>query len=478
MAVGSITNSLGVGSGIDVQALVEGLVDAQFATKNSLLDQREETLTAQVSSAAELKNAITGFSNALATLVSSGTLSTQPTSSDSSVLKTSLLAGGSATNLNASVEVRQIAQAQASNSGLVAAANTPFETGKLTLTFGSATVEAGVMTDFIPGSAASIDITIGQGDATLSGIAAAINAKKAGVTASIVSDTTGARLVLKGATGDSQAFTLTAVADPAASPAPTPAPASLASLEVGTNKPATIGTQAQDAIVAIDGVAVRRQSNSIEDLVPGIRLGLVTAKPGTLVQVGTTPPTEGLSQAVQDFVAAYNELQSMLATATDPKEGSLRADPAARALKSQLSQLASTVLTSDTDGPRTLAEIGVSTNRDGTLGVDTTRLNSALSANLQAVESMFSSTSGLPASLRLIALSASSRTTGLGASETRYSDMVADVSEQREKALEAAEAMRTRMTQQFASMDAKVAAYKSTQSFLEQQIAAWNNTND
>jgi flagellar hook-associated protein 2 len=462
--VDSIAATLGAGSGIDIRALVDNLVNAQFSTKNAQLDSREETLTAQISAAGELKSAITGFSTALATLARGGTLSTQPTSSDTGILKASLLAGGSAADLSGTVTVQQIAQAQASHSGLFAAPTDTIGTGKLTLTFGSATVTDKSMTGFQAGAGTPIDIDIVEGKGTLADIAAAINAKKAGVTASIVGDVNGSRLVLKSATGDSQAFTL-AASDP-----------SLAALEVGVGK-ATIGTAAQDAIVVVDGVEVRRASNSISNLIPGVRLDLVSANLDRPVQLGASVPTDGLSQAVQDFVATYNQLKSILSAATDPKGGALRADPAARALSTELSRLVSTVLTSDASGPRTLAEIGVATQRDGTLTVDATRLSSALSANPRAVEAMLSSGAGLPAAMARIAQAASSTTNGLGASEARYNALASDVSEQREKAIEAADTMRTRMTQQFASMDARVAAYRATQSFLEQQVDAWNNSN-
>ncbi|HTG37575.1 flagellar filament capping protein FliD [Sphingomonas sp.] len=480
MALAPIASTLGVGSGIDISALVEGLVDAQFSTRNAVLDQREETLTAQISAASELKSAISGFSSALAALARGGSLSTQPTSGDTSVVRTSLLTGGNAANVSATVEVQQIAQAQASHSGLIDGSDSVFETGTLTLTFGSATVDGnGAMTGFTAGGGAAVDIVIDESNSTLSGIANAINAKQAGVTASIVSDVNGERLVLKGATGDSQAFTLSATASGTAPPNPDgSAPAALSDLAVGVGGASTIGTAARDAIVEIDGVAVRRASNSINNLIPGVRLELVSAKPGTLVQIGASAPTEGLSQAVQDFVSTYNELQSMIGAATNPLGGSLRADTAARNLKTQLSRLVATPLLDDASGPRTLAEIGVATNRDGTLRVDTARLVSILSSDPQAVEAMFASGAGLPAAMSAIATAATDTRMGLGASETRYTDQVEDVADAREAALTAAETLRTRMTQQFASMDARVASYRSTQSFLEQQVAAWNAQND
>ena len=463
--VDSITSALGAGSGIDIKALVDNLVNAQFSTKNAMLDTRETALKAQISAAGELKSAISGFSSALATLARGGSLSTQPTSTDTGVVKASLLTGSSAAGLSASVEVRQLASAQSSNSNLVADTSVALGGGTLTLTFGKAEVASGQMTGFTAGTGTPVEITIDPAASKLSDIAAAINAKKAGVTASIVGDANGSRLVLKGATGETQAFTLSADT------------ADLAVVEVGIGT-GNIGTAAKDAIVVADGVQVQRASNSISNLLPGVRLDLVSAKPGSVIQLGSTPPTDGLSQAVQDFVSTYNQLQTMLKAATDPKGGPLRADPAARTMQTDLSRLVGTQIVSDASGPRTLAEIGVATLRDGSLTVDAARLSAALSRYPQAVESMFASGAALPATLQKISLAAGSTKSGLGASEASYTKAADQIAQAREKALEAADIARTRMTQQFASMDAKVAAYKSTQTFLKQQVDAWNNSNN
>jgi len=90
---------------------------------------------------------------------------------------------------------------------------------------------------------------------------------------------------------------------------------------------------------------------------------------------------------------------------------------------------------------------------------------------------MFKSGSGLSAELTKIANAASSTQYGLGASVITYTQLKSNLAEDQEKVATATESMRTRMTSQFAKMDSAVAAYKSTQSFLTNQIAAWNSNN-
>ena len=475
MAVESITKTLGGGSGIDTTALVQSLVDAQFENRNAALKKREETLTAQISAATTHKSNITTFATALSTLSRSGNLATQPTSSNTGILNVSRLAGANLSALSAQVEVRQLASAQAASAAPLADKAAAVGRGTLTLTFGTATVVNGAMTGFTAGSGTPVDITIGESNSSLEGIAAAINAANAGVTASILTDAAGSRLVVKGGTGEARAFTLTATE--------TAGHEGLAALDIGVGASGTtIGSAAADAIVAIDGVALRRESNSISDLVPGVKLDLASAQPGTVVNIGKTLPTSSLMQAVQDFVETYNEVYTALRTDLDPVTGALRQDIAAKNLKRQLQQLTLNPLASGTaDVPTTLAQIGVKTNRDGTLALDSAVLTKALVNHPGQVEKMFAqptggstTNNGLSAVLDAISTAAASTTRGLGASEINYTKAKIDVVDDKTDAVRKSEALRTRMTRQFASMDARVAAYKSTQTFLENQIDAWN----
>lgn len=479
MAVDSITKTesipktLGGGSGIDTTALVKELVEKQFEYRNARLKKREDTLTAQISGAATHKANITTFASAVAGLARGGTLATQPTSSNTGILNVSRLSGANLTTLNARIEVRQLAASQTAHTAPVADKTAAVGQGKLTLTLGTGTVSNGAMTAFTPGSITPVDITIDATNSSLEGIVAAINAANAGVSASILSDAAGSRLVVKGATGADRAFTLTATE--------TPGQEGLAALNIGVGATGTtIGSAAADALVAIDGVQLKRESNTINDLIPGVKLDLASAQPGTIVTIGKTLPTTALTNAVQDFVATYNELYKALQTDLDPKTGSLRTDLAARELRRQLQQL--TMADVGSGALTQLAEIGVKTNRDGTLMLDNALLSKALVNNPEAVETIFAEPkgnattgNGLVAALNAIASAATNTERGLGASEASYNKAKGELDKDKAEVVEKIEDVRLRMTRQFASMDAKVAVYKSTQNFLKNQIDAWNN---
>jgi flagellar hook-associated protein 2 len=465
MAIESIAKTLGTGSGVDVTALVNGLVEASFANKNSALTAKTETLTAQISKVSELKSTISDFASALAALATGGTLATQPTSARTDILTVTRLSGAKLTGLNASVEVRQLAQGQvASTTAFAGGKETVIGTGTLTLTFGAATVANNAMTDFTPGPAAPIAITVDAANNTLEGVARAINAANAGVTASIMTDDSGARLVVKGATGASQAFELSGSGD-------------LAQLDIGRTATASqVNGTAQDALLALDGIETRYATNSVYGLIDGVRMDLVSAAVGTKVSIGAKAPSTEINQTVTNFVETYNEVYKMVKAATNAADGPLRGDPAAKDLLRQLKGMTLSALLPDAavDTPKTLAEIGLATQRDGTLTVDSARLAKVLTSFPGNVEAIFAQGAGLTKALSNIAAKATNSITGLGVSEANYEKAQDKVAEQQDDILAATEKMRTRMTQQFAAMDAKVAAYKSTQSFLEQQIKAWN----
>lgn len=457
----SIVKTLGSGSGLDTGAIIAGLVQAQFAVKNAAFARSADTLTTQISAVAKLKSGITGFDTALKTLVKGGSLASQPTSSASGVVGVAAIGSTRLAGLSAQLTVTHLASAQAATTNTAVSRTAAFRSGSLAITIGGATTA----------------VAIGDGDATLEGIAAKVNAAKLGVTATVVTDAGGARLTFKGATGAVNAFTIAATDDDAGA-----AGISLGDLAVGGTATGTmIGTTAADAEIALDGATYHRATNNIDDLIPGVRLTLAGIGAATL---GAAAPTASISQAVSDFVDTFNELHTTLAGELDPKTGDLRQDSVSQALLRSLGALTTASLANTASGaPRTLADLGVKTNRDGSLAVDTVRLADALQRYPDAAEAMFAPGSGatnggLSAALSAIATAATDSKYGYDAETVRYQSAATKITDAQSAAADAASAMSDRLTQQFATMDTRVAAYKSTQDFLKQQVDAWNNSNN
>ena len=477
----SLLNSLNAGSGVDTASLVASLVQAQFASKNAQLTKQDTTLTAQISSVAKVQSAITSFASGLTTLVKGGSLQTQPTSSDTSVLSATALSGAKLSGLSAFVEVTQLATAQTTTSTTKFSSRTAeVGTGTLTLTLGTASDSA---VSSLTGDTKAFSITIDSTNNTLDGIAKAINAQNSGVAATIVTDSDGkARLTLKGPTGTDKAFTLSGDST------------ALQQLNVGGSAPAsTITGSAGNAKLSLNGTAVERSSNTISDLVDGVKLTLSgTTTAGKPVVLGSSTPTAGLTQAVTDFVDTYNQLLAELKTETDASTGPLKNDYNATNLLRSLRGLTLTTLTTGgaAGAPSTLAAIGVKTNKDGTLSVDQTQLTSALNKTPDAVEALFADGTGatgggIAAALNAISTAAVSNktivngrteTTGLVASTALYTAAKSKVTDAETKVTTDTAAYQERLTKQYAASDAKVAAYKATQTQLQNQIDQWNKS--
>ena len=471
-AAQSLLTSLNTGSGIDIASLVPALVQAQFAAKNAALTAKNSTLTAQISATSSLRSTMSGFATALANLSAGGTVQTQPVSSNTGALGATAIPGSKVGQLSSKIAINALATAQGSTSAKIDDRTATIATGTFTLTLGTATYNSAgtAMTGFTAGSAPTVSINVTNG--SLDGIASAINTAKAGVTATVITDVDGKSVLsLKGTTGAAQAFTLKA--DDSGS--------ALNQFNVGVNTGTLTGT-AGNAQLTVDGVNVQRASNTVTDLVSGVSLQLnaVTTSP---VSLSSARPTSALAQAVSDLVDTYNQVYASVKSETDPVNGDLKNDSAAATLMRSLQSLTTKgLVSSDGSGaPTTLAELGVATNRDGTLKVDTTTLNRVLAANPDQVEAMFASTSsnalGLSSTLSSISLTTSSSIYGLGASATRYTQAKSDLAKQQDQVSLLSDAMNKRLTQQFSSMNSKVSAYKSTQTFLDNQIKAWNKSN-
>ena len=464
-ATSSIVTALGGGSGIDMSALASNLAEAQFAGRLSRIDSRTELLDRQITKASTLKNQITQLAASIGERVRTGDLSIQPSIANGAVATVSKgVANGSGSY---SLEVTKLAGAQTLVSPVAASASTPIGAGTLTLRFG--TLSGGTFTADPARSAPAVTLAAG---ATLGDAAAAINAANAGVTAYVATGASGAQLVLKGSDGAANAFVLEASEDPA-----NPGLASLA--WDGTADPARLIAASSDAAFKLDGVGMSRGSNVIENIVPGLSLRLTGTNSGAPTTIRFSDPGSAVSGFMQDLTTALNELTAGLNEAIDPVSGDLARDGGARALRSAFSQLASTTIMPNAAAgqPRTLGELGLATNRDGSFRLDGTRLSAAIKAAPDGVAAMFSNgIYGVFATIDKLARNASAGNNpgSLGGSLARYTGKKTDLATERSSLTAAQEALRAQLAKRFATADSRVGASRSTLSFLQGQIDSWN----
>lgn len=363
----SILSALGSSSsGINVQTAVAEEIANESAPMYQW-EQQQSTLQTQTSDIKSIESDITTLQNSLTTLNDPvGTLTSMTaTSSDSSILNASAAAGTAAgTHI---VVVNNVATNASWYSTDVATSTTPLATGTFSIQVGSGT---------------SITVTTGSGVNTLNDVVNYINGLGSGVTASVVNDASGARLALVSTnSGAASNFTVTN----------------------GSGLAFTQASTGKDASLTVDGIPIDSASNTVTGAVSGLTLNLTGASAGTQVNVSIAPDASQVSQAITNFVNAYNtvigDVNTQYTVSASNEEGPLAGDPAVSNLQSMLLGAAS--FSNGSGDVSTLAGLGITMNNDGTLTVDSSQLTSAIQNNFGAVQSFLqgASSNGFAATL-------------------------------------------------------------------------------
>jgi flagellar hook-associated protein 2 len=464
-------SSPGIGTGMDVNAVIAQLMSIE-RQPIAALQKAANTIQTRISTFGTLKSNVSALRDAADALTKSSTWSqTQATSSDSAAVSPSTTANTKPGNY--SVQVNTLAASQSVASSSYAAAATVVGEGTLTLQLGSWSGAA-----FTAKSGSSpTNITVAAGT-TVSGLRDAINAANAGVTASLLNDASGYRLVLRSTdTGAVNGFKLTA-SDPSATGL-----ANVAYDPSTSTTPMTLATAAANATGTINGLAVSSSTNTFTEVVDGLTMtfGKTTTSP---VLVSTKVDTEAIKKQITAFTTAYNTLNSFIATQTayDPvskRGGTLQADSSVNSIRGQIRAVLGATAGISSTFTR-LSDVGVALQRDGSLLAGST-LDQAL-ANIDEARKLFGNidattpaNNGLATQLRSLTdriLSAdgaiSNRTSGLQTSlrtnQTRQDDI-----ENRVQLTE------KRMRAQFVALDASMAKINGTSSFVNQMIAQYNS---
>ena len=471
----------GVGSGLDIEGLVTQLVAAERAPVENRLLRREASLTSDLSGFGTLKGVLADLQARSAALRQESTF-TQRTATSSNTAAFTATASASAAAGNYSVTVDALARTQSLASGSFATADEVVGEGTLTFSFG--TVDA---TPAVPGpqvlngftvnpDTTSASISIDSSNNTLAGIRDAVNAADIGVSATIVNDGNGARLLFSSTdTGAANAIQI-AVAD--AGDGDDLDATGLSRLAFNTDAANLTQTAAaSDASFTLNGLALTSASNTVTGALDGVNLTLKDVTSGTPGSLVVAENRTASRNAVQQFVNAYNTFVTTSANLTrfDPDSGSagaLQGDFSARTIISQVRN-AVTASVENPDGPfGSLAELGITTSANGTLTINSERLDAALQDGNANLASLFGREStGIAQRLDSVLngfLSSGglldTRTDGLQSSV----DAIGDDREALNRRMEAVEA---RYRAQFNALDGLLAQINSTGSFVSEQLA-------
>jgi len=474
----------GIGSGLDINSLVGALVNADAAPKTAQLDRLEKATTTKVSALGQFRSALSTFQTSLEKL-NDPALFEKRSATSGATDNVSISASSKAVAGNYNVQVFNLAQ-----------------TSKVALAgFDSATDSIGTGTLTISVGDESLDIDVPEGGNSLANIRDAINkaGKESGLSATIVNDPSGeggARLVLsssKSGTGNdiSVAVSADATGDlgTLAFTPPSGVDADFEATPADANDPraARVIGYSQNANFAVDGISLSSASNTVENAIEGVTLTLKSAQSAEAlanaetINVGVAEDKVGVRKSITDFVDAYNKMLGSVNALTnvtavggdnsEPLAAALVGDSSVRSfMNSMRSELGSPA---SGGGIRILAELGISTQRDGKLAVDDTKLDNALESNFEQVNAFFTGDDGLMARLE-DKVKPYTETGGLLESRTKTLQNTLSgrggVDEQREALTLRLGKLEARLFAQFNAMDTLISQLSSTGGFLDAQL--------
>jgi flagellar hook-associated protein 2 len=388
--------SLGAGSGLLTNDLVDSIVKAERDATDRRLQAKRSEVEAKVSALGSVRSAVDLLRSA-ARAVAQPVLYGQKSATSSRTDLLSASATSNATQGTHSVRVNRLAAAQSLASKRFASVNDAVGTGTLTIRFGTTTFDGnGAYSGFTPDpDRVAVTVTVADGDDTLSGLRDAINAAGVGVTASIVNDGGGFRLVLA-ASASGAAGSMEIVAAEGSEPGLAAFAFSAGAATPDVNMTQTVA--AQDAELVVNGLTVTRASNTVTGVVDGVTLELVKAEAASTLQVTVGADRSRVAAALENYVERFNNLKTLTdgLTAYDPETqeaGLLLGDASVRTLVRQLRAVTSATVSGLPAGARrTLVEVGIRTGEDGRLLLDTSVLDRALQSDAVSVASLFAAT--------------------------------------------------------------------------------------
>lgn len=385
----SIISSLGTGSGIDSNKLADQLTEANKMVQAQRLTTQKTLLETQISDYGLLRSSLAKLESSAAALGSADTFNAKSLSlPDTRLLSITKLDAKAAAGTY-QLKVEQVAQAQSLSSASFSSTSAPIGKGTLTIRLGDwASDQSGFTVD---SSKAGAVINIDDTNNSLTGLRDAINKANIGISASIVSDGGSYKLLMTAKTGAKNEIEITAAEEAGA--------AGLASFNFNeSTRSLSQQQEGVDARVSINGLTVNRESNHVTDIIDGLEFDLFASSASETVSITISEDKATAEKTIRDFVAAYNTFRSEVEklvgfNAEEEDYGSLRRDPLAKSLIETIRNTITNAIPGAQGVFSTLSELGIKTERDGSLKIiedgTNTDFRAAIDKNFEAVRDLF-----------------------------------------------------------------------------------------
>ncbi|PFG11739.1 flagellar filament capping protein FliD [Marinobacter sp. LV10MA510-1] len=455
-------SSLGAGSGIFTNDLVNKLVDAERAPTEMRLDRRESETQAEISAYGRIRSALESLRSPMEALSRPDSMSAFVASSSNEAILDVDVESSQASRGNYSLDVKQLAQAQSlASSEFVDRDTTQLGAGTLTLNVGGNTT----------------NIVIDESNNTLEGIADAINGAKAGVSAGIVDTGNGYRLVMSSDESGSANEASISAADSDGNNTDSSGLSQFVFDDAVSNMKETV--PAQNAILDVNGIEVTRSSNTVDGVVDGVAFNL---KDTGVSVVKITQDAAEVAGRVQAFVDRFNALQDQIKSVSGFNLGSeqggvLSGDSAIRGIQNDLRQMLTSVPPGLESSPvRMLADIGIKTEvSTGKLEFDEIKFQEQLEANPDAMTALFAESEAGDGIARQMVDSVETFLAGGGALAIRTEGLSKTLQRIEDDRIDLGDRIASyeeRLIKQFSAADQVISRIQSTGSYVQQQLAA------
>ena len=468
----AVTSSLGIGSGLDLSSLLDGLRSSE-QQRLVPLQRQASSYNTKLSAYGTLQSSLANFQTAAESLGKASLYEGVKTTTDSDAFKA--VANEKADPGSYSIEVQQLARSQSLVSAGQAGVDDKIGSGgTITLSLGDA---SGNVSE-------TVDIDLADADSSLSGIRDAINGADIGINASIVNDGSGTpyRLVLSSNTTGTASQISVSVAE-SNGDGSTPLGDLLNYDSTAGSGAMSQTVAARDAKLSVNGIAIVSQTNRVEEAIEGVTLTLskTTSEPQSLT---ATRDTDSVKAALEKFVKAYNSVNTLSdkLTAFDSEKeisGVLLGDSTARTAETRVRGALNTPISGGAFS--SLAEIGISLQRDGTMKIDDEKLDKALANNLADVGQLLAGKdeSGGLSKVLVSTLDAVAGEQGLLQSASNgMKTRIDNLTESMEREQESIDSTIARYQKQFVQLDSIMASINSTSNYLTQQFASLNKSSD
>ena len=380
------------GSGLNITQIVDSLVEADTVPKKNMLEEDKTVKQTEISAFASLASELNLLKADLSSMANSNKY--VPVSGNSN-LAISVSDNSVATAFSSDVKVNSLASQQTlqfSGSSPYTSPTASIGQGTLTLNLGTWNASGNSFTN--KSTPVTHTVTVDANNNTLQGLASSLNALS-GISASVLQTSAGVySLVVKSPMGADNAIRITTGDAPLDDFRADP------TITIGSPAPSAAQKQAaSDAELIIDGITVKRTTNSISDIFSGYTLDLKG-------ETDTLTPANFNVRSSLDVDSAFNNAQTLVdrlnLTRTffdelmdrgveDGESGTLSDDPVMRSISNRIRKLTESNIIGFGANSRYLSELGIQTKRDGTLLINERSFKDAIEKDPSSYDAIFNS---------------------------------------------------------------------------------------